>query len=159
MADWASAYMWSCRHSYTMKNSNFGENTKIFMTEMNVGRPGPLLNEPGKLEFANENMVDCYIRGNKKACHVIGQVYLFGEAFNQNIVMTEEESSFAKSYQTRLADLINGKTIDLIPYDKDSPMTTFNRINIDGLAVGPSRPTTCAVHDNVFPVLIKMGII
>ena len=97
MADWATAYMFSCRSMYTMKNSNFAENSSVFMTENFVGRPGPLLNEEGTLQKATEHMVDCYIRGNGKSCHIIGQVYLFGEVFHQNIDMTEEEIAFAKA--------------------------------------------------------------
>ena len=108
MADWASAYMFSCRSLYTMKNSNFGENSDIYMTENFVGRPGPTLNEDGTLQVANKNHQDCYIRGEGKACHIIGQVYLFGEAFNQKINMTDEEIAFAKvSSCISLAHLID----------------------------------------------------
>ena len=96
MADWASAYMFSCRSLYTMKKSNFGENSDIYMAENFVGRPGPTLNEEGTLQVANKNIKDCYIRGEGKACHIIGQVYLFGEAFNQEINMTDEEIAYAK---------------------------------------------------------------
>ena len=80
-----------------MKNSEFGENTDVYMTENFVGRPGPTLNEEGTLQVANKNIVDCYIRGNGKACHIIGQVYLFGEAFNQGIEMTDDEIAYAKA--------------------------------------------------------------
>ena len=97
MSDWATAYMFSCRSMYTMKNANFGENSNLYMAENFVGRPGPLLNEDGTLQPATDSMVDCYIRGNGKACHLIGQVYLFGEVFHQGINMTDEEIAFAKA--------------------------------------------------------------
>ena len=79
-----------------MKNSNFGENTDIFMSELFVGRPGPTLNEPGMLQVAVDNMVDCFNRGAGKSCHIIGQVYLFGEAFIHGTPLNEEEIAFAK---------------------------------------------------------------
>ena len=79
-----------------MKNSNFGENTDIFMSELFVGRPGPTLNEPGMLQVAVDNMVDCFNRGAGKSCHIIGQVYLFGEAFIHDTPLNEEEIAFAK---------------------------------------------------------------
>ena len=79
-----------------MKNSNFGENSDIYMTESFVGRPGPTHNEEDTLQVANKYVQDCYIRGEGKACHIIGQIYLFGEAFNQEINMTDEEIAYAK---------------------------------------------------------------
>ena len=96
ISDWASAYMWSCRSAYTMKNSNFGGDTDLFMSELFVGRPGPTLGEPGMLEVAVDNMVDCFQRGKGKSCHIIGQVYLFGEAFIHGTPLNEEEIAFAK---------------------------------------------------------------
>ena len=66
------------------------------MSELFVGRPGPTLNEPGMLQVAVDNMVDCFNRGAGKSCHIIGQVYLFGEAFIHDTPLNEEEIAFAK---------------------------------------------------------------
>ena len=79
-----------------MKNSNFGGDTDLFMSELFVGRPGPTLGETGMLEVAVDNMVDCFQRGKGKSCHIIGQVYLFGEAFIHGTPLNEEETAFAK---------------------------------------------------------------
>ena len=39
------------------------------------------------------------------------------------------------------------------------PETTLNKITMDGLDVGVSRKWTCLIHDNVYPVLIKEGVL
>lgn len=159
VSDWATSYMFTCRSEYTMKNSNFGENSNIFMTENYVGRPGPTLNEENTMQVTTDHMVDCYIRSQGKACHMVGQTQLFGEAFHQGINMNDEEITFIKSYQTMLANLINGKDSGLVEFDKSNPMATLNQIKLDGNSIGPSRPITCSIHDQVFPTLIQLGII
>ena len=58
-----------------------------------------------------------------------------------------------------VANIINGKSSGLVKFDKSSPMTTLNKITMDGLSIGLSRPVTCLIHDNVFPALIKMGML
>ena len=56
-----------------------------------------------------------------------------------------------------LANLINGKSSGLVQFGKDISSSTLNKITMDGLSTGASRPITCAVHDNVFPLLIQAG--
>ena len=58
-----------------------------------------------------------------------------------------------------LANVINGKDSGLTKYNKSNPMETMNKINIDGLALGPSRPATCSIHETVYPILIQMGML
>ena len=58
-----------------------------------------------------------------------------------------------------LANVINGKDSGLTKFNKSNPMATMNKINIDGLALGPSRPITCTIHENVYPALIQMGML
>lgn len=58
-----------------------------------------------------------------------------------------------------LANVIKGKDSGLTKYNKSNPNATMNKINIDGLSLGPSRPVTCTVHENVYPVLIQMGML
>lgn len=133
MSDWASAYMWSCRSAYTMKNSNFGDSTDLFMSEIFVGRPGPTLNEPGVLEVANDNMVDCFQRGAGKSCHIIGQVYLFGEAFIHGTPLNDEEIAFAKvSFPNDQFFKINFQFGQSEPFFVKAPfLTSFLVISID----------------------------
>ena len=58
-----------------------------------------------------------------------------------------------------LANLMNGKDSGLVKFDVSEPATTLNKITMDGLVVEISRPTTCLIHDNVYPVLIKEGVL
>ena len=54
---------------------------------------------------------------------------------------------------------MNGKDSGLVKFDASEPETTLNKITMDGLAVGVSRKWTCLIHDNVYPVLIKEGVL
>ena len=58
-----------------------------------------------------------------------------------------------------LANLMNGKDSGLVKFDASEPATTLNQIKMDGLKVGVSRKWTCLIHDNVYPVLIKEGVL
>ena len=58
-----------------------------------------------------------------------------------------------------LANLMNGKDSGLVKFDVSEPETTLNKITMDGLPVGVSRKWTCLIHDNVYPVLIKEGVL
>ena len=58
-----------------------------------------------------------------------------------------------------LANLIKGNDSGLTKYNKSNPMATMNKINIDGLGLGPSRPITCTIHEQVYPALIQMGML
>ena len=58
-----------------------------------------------------------------------------------------------------LANVIKGKDSGLTKYNKSNPMATMNKIKIDGLALGPSRPVTCTIHEQVYPALIQMGLL
>ena len=58
-----------------------------------------------------------------------------------------------------VANLMNGKDSGLVKFDVNQPATTLNKITMDGLGVGPSRPVTCKIHDNVYPALIAAGML
>ena len=58
-----------------------------------------------------------------------------------------------------VANLLNGKDSGLLEFDKNNSAATLNKITMEGLGVGPSRPITCAIHDNVYHALIGMGML
>ena len=58
-----------------------------------------------------------------------------------------------------VANLMNGKDSGLVKFDMNQPATTLNKITMDGLSVELSRPTTCKIHDNVYPALIAAGML
>ena len=59
-----------------------------------------------------------------------------------------------------VANLLNGKDSGLLEFDKNNSAATLNRITMEGITMkGPSRPTTCAIHDNVYHGLIGMGML
>ena len=58
-----------------------------------------------------------------------------------------------------VANLMNGKDSGLVKFNVNEPATTLNQIKMNGLEVGLSRKTTCAIHDNVYPALIAAGVL
>ena len=58
-----------------------------------------------------------------------------------------------------VANLMNGKDSGLVKFNVNEPATTVNKIRMNGLDVKPSRPVTCAIHDNVYPALIAAGVL
>ena len=58
-----------------------------------------------------------------------------------------------------VANLMNGKDSGLLKFDVNEPATTLNRITMNGLDIGPSRPITCSIHDDVYPALIAAGVL
>lgn len=159
MADWASAYMWQCKSSYTFKNSQFGPNTSLYAIEMYAAYPGPNYGEDGVKQISLPEMRDCYHRGTGKSCHVVGQTYLFGEAAHQNIEVTDEELQFEHDYQAMFGNLIKGKQTGLVAFDAENNHATYNKISYDGLEIlnGGPFPFTCHIHNAIFPHLIKAG--
>ena len=58
-----------------------------------------------------------------------------------------------------VANLMNGKDSGLLKFDVNEPATSLNKITMNKLDVGPSRPVTCMIHDNVYPALIAAGVL
>ena len=93
---------------------------------------------------------DCYEAGGEKSCHIVGQAYLFGEATNQGVAQTAEETAFGIDYRAAYGDIIKNGLSQTAMMSWVDAAGLFNKIDIDALApygTTSPYPTVCPLFD------------
>ena len=158
MADWATAYMWSCRSTFVLKNANFGSNTKVYATELHASKEGPDHGQEGVQLADVAEMVDCYDAGRGKSCHIQGQPYFFGEYKHQNTEVTSEQAAFQATYQGILAGLIKTGASALPNFSSQPETGIYTELRMgEAFTYGIPFPRVCTFHENVYRALRAQG--
>jgi len=146
-----TSLIWTCSVKHFL-TPYLGQGLNIYATQLMVGYPGPdagATGAKGQLEPFLPQMRDCYMRGQDKSCHIVGQAYFFGEAETQGIDMTDDELAFGLQYRTLYAGLIKGDATAMSSYDAGM----MNDIGLaDGaMTLGDSDPfaNVCPLYDEV----------
>ena len=79
-----------------------------------------------------------------KGCHVIGINYLFDEASNQNLNISDEEKAFGQLYRKTYTDLMKNKSSDVLASAYGSSWTKFT-IENGAEIIGRPMVAQCAL--------------
>ena len=152
-SDWLSSYLFTCDTRNFLQpyvlDKNLGP-ANMYALEQHAAKNGVTQGLPGTILPELTSMVNCYEATQGKSCHIMGMVYLFGEAENQNAPQSQEQAEYGVWYRSMYAEIIKTGKSTVVPNFKDQG-GLWSRIDIGAPHISDTVPyaAACALNDMV----------